>query len=485
MAIATQVTTATFTAGLTLYLVRALEPAEYGVFALAVGLGGLLLLPADFGISQSAARFIAERLGDDRAAGRILSAALPLKLMTSGSIFVLLIALASPIANAYDEPALAWPLRAVGIALLGQSIMALYSTSFLALRQVSVNLRIVASESVAELGASVALVAFVGGASAAAFGRALGYVVGATVAICFAVARLSPAVLNFADRQFPMRRIARYGGALLIVDGVYSLFTHIDVLLIGAILGPTSVGYFSAPGKLTTLLHYPGLAVSNAISPRLAKHAALVADVRAFTLALRGLILLQAAMAAAIFVWAKPITDLLLGPDYAESAKVLRGFAPYIFLLGLAPLLSVSVNYLGHARRRVPIAITAVMVNFVIDIVLLPRVGVVGGAIGTSVAYWIYVPAHFRICREVLDLKVRPTLWTLGRALLAAAAMAAAMAAFGTSTLTWAQWIGGAVTGLVVFVGALLLTREVRLDELLSARRGLRALLAARSRGGM
>ena len=63
----TQFSTAGFTAVLTLYLVRALGPREFGVFTLAVSVGALVYLPSDFGISGSASRFIAERRGDDSA----------------------------------------------------------------------------------------------------------------------------------------------------------------------------------------------------------------------------------------------------------------------------------------------------------------------------------------------------------------------------------------------------------------------------------
>src|SRR5439155_19236523 len=64
--LATQVTTAAFTAALTLYLVRALGPADYGLFALAVGIGTILVLIADVGISGSSGRFIAEESSDRR-----------------------------------------------------------------------------------------------------------------------------------------------------------------------------------------------------------------------------------------------------------------------------------------------------------------------------------------------------------------------------------------------------------------------------------
>ena len=46
---AVQLTGAVLTGGLTVFLVRKLGPDEYGIFALAVGIGTVLLLPSDLG----------------------------------------------------------------------------------------------------------------------------------------------------------------------------------------------------------------------------------------------------------------------------------------------------------------------------------------------------------------------------------------------------------------------------------------------------
>ena len=55
-----QIISATFTIGLTLFLVRELGPTTYGVLALAVSVSSIVMLTSDLGISRSAARFTAE-----------------------------------------------------------------------------------------------------------------------------------------------------------------------------------------------------------------------------------------------------------------------------------------------------------------------------------------------------------------------------------------------------------------------------------------
>lgn len=462
LSLLTQAITATATAILTLFLIRVLEPAEYGVFSLVMAITGLLLLPADFGISGSAARFIAEGRSNIRAVAAIFADALRLKLVISLVLGLALVALAGVVADIFRTPELTLPLQIAAVGLVGQSLMLLFTSAFLAVGRIGSNLRLVAGESIVELSASVVIVLAGAGAAGAATGRSIGYAVGAIVGALLAARAFGrTAVRPGLKPRSGYRRLVRYAGALFVVDGAFALFNQIDILLIGRLLGSASVGLFAAPLRLCTVLHYPGLAVSNAVSPRVARAVGHAPDTRAFSVGLRGLIVLQVAIAVPILVWAQPIVDLLLGPSYAESAPVLRALTPFIVLQGLGPLISVSVNFLGQARRRIPIAIAAVVVNIVLDLILIPRIGVIGAAIGTDVAYAIYVPAHFLICRRMLDLDVRPILLTCARALAAGVVMAGPLLLAADGGLGVQGWVLGGGAALAAFAGALLLTGEL------------------------
>jgi O-antigen/teichoic acid export membrane protein len=476
-ALAAQIATASFTALLTIVLVRVLGPEDYGVFALALSVASLVFLPADFGISQSTGRFVAEHRGQRDRIADVMADGLKLKFATSGVICLILVAVAEPIANAYNVPELTWPLRGVALALFGQSMMGFYRTAFEAIGRVRLNLRLVFSESAVEAGASIALVLAGTGVVGAAFGRAIGYAFGTALALY--LARRAIGSRGISLRGSPagrLRQIASYAGALLIIDAIFAALTQIDILLIGAILGTSAVGIFQAPAKLITFLHYPGLALSAGVSPRLARTGA-GPNVAAFAAGIRYLMILQGLLVVPTIVWATPITDLILGDEFAESADVMRALAPLTFLFGIAPIVSVGVNYLGEARRRIPIAIVALVVNFVVSIVLLYEIGVVGSAIGADAAYLIYVPAHFWICKRMIGLAVRPVLITFARTLVAAGAMALVMLAFGYEQLSLLDWFAGGLAGATAYCVALLATGEVRRSELASIRRAVTARL--------
>jgi O-antigen/teichoic acid export membrane protein len=473
LALASQAVTAGFTAITTVFLVRALGPEEYGLWTLALGFAGLMLLPADFGVSQSAARFIAERRGKPAEIAAVLAEALRLKLILTSLFALLLIALATPIASLYDAPDLAWPLRGVALALFGQSIVLLFAKAFVAMGRIAWQLRLFLSESAVEMTATIAAVLIFGGATSAAFGRVIGYLCGAMLGALL-VWRLLGRRAVVERRAGPgLRALGSYAGAMLVVEGAFAVFSQLDVLLVGALLGTTAVGIYGAPLKLTALLHYPGLALGQAIAPRLARHPDHPPDLPAFYSGLRYLIILQTAIAVAIGVWARPIVDLVLGPGYAESAEVLRALAPFVLLQGLGPLVSTSVNYLGEARRRVPIVLGSVLLNLVLIVVLTDAVGVTGAAISVDVSYAVYVGAHLWICARLLDLSMRPLAATAVRTLPAAAALAGVLLALGTSELGVVSWAAGIVGGTAAFLTVLIATRATSVAELVEVPRSV------------
>jgi O-antigen/teichoic acid export membrane protein len=474
--LASQLTTAAFTAALTLYLARALGPDDFGVFSLAMSIGMVLLLVSDFGVTHSAARFIAESRGQLAAVAELMSDALKLKLLFGMATCVAMVTLAGPVANAFDEPGLGWTLRGMALAVFGQSMVQFYAGAFSGLARNSSSFRMYLLESVMELGASVGLVVAGAGAAGAAFGRAAGYTVGALVG-AVTMLRLVGRRQRRPVSGVGKSRIAGYATAILVIESAFTLFNQIDVLVIGAVISAESAGFFQAPLRLITFLHYPGFAVAAGVAPRMAA-ASEGRRVDAFRSALRYLTIFQAALIAPVVVWADPIIRLLLGPDYSRSADVLRALAAYVFLAGIAPLVSMTVTFMGEARRRVPIAIGTVLINFVIDIVLIPSIGILGGAIGTTVAYLLYVPAHFWLCRRMVGLEIRPLLVTLGRSLIAAGVMAGVLALFGTTDVPVALLVVGMAAGVAAYVIALVATRELSLDELRTLGSGLRRRIA-------
>jgi O-antigen/teichoic acid export membrane protein len=476
-AVGTRMTTAAITAAVTLVLGRVLGPAEYGYFALAMAVSTIAVFLSDLGITAATPRFLAERTHSRDAVRAVLGDALRMKLLAAIPICAALALLAGPIANAFDTPQAAWPLRGMSIVVLTQGLFLFMTGAFEALGRISVNLRIVAAESVVEGTAMILLVALGTGATGAAFGRAIGYSVGAGIAVAL-VWRVVGRPRTGDARVSGLRPsdIARYAGALLIIDGIFRLFSQIDVLLIGALLnGGRAVGLFEIPIMFAWFLHYPAGAIASAVAPRLAQRDDRPPDLAMFARSLRYIVAFQGIFLAPIVVWAEPILVHLLGPKYRDSAEVLRALAPFILLAGPAMLVSVGVNYMGEARRRIPLVLVMLTANIGIDVALLPQIGIVAGAIGNDVAYAIWVPGHMWILHRLLGLDLRPQLLVLVRATAAAAVASVPLLLIGQDVGIVVLVLGGALA-CVVYLAALRLSGELARDDL----DFLRGLLARR-----
>jgi O-antigen/teichoic acid export membrane protein len=478
---AAQLSSGAFGAVLVLFLTRELGPEGFGLFALALGIGALLMLPSDFGITAAAARFVAERSVDERAVAEIARQALGLKLIATGAVSVALFLSAEWIADVFGEEGLVWPLRGIAFAIFGQSLFLFFSGLFLAQQKAAVNLRLTSGESAVELAASAGLVLLGAGAAGAAFGRGIGYVAGSLLGVMLMARLLGRRAVRPAAGAWA-RPVVRYAAPLALTNWVTTTLAYLDTVLVAAFLSSVAVALVQAPLRLVPFLLYPALAIASTVAPALARpEGGPRPDGKPLLTALRLLVSLHAAIVAVILVWAGPIVDLLFGPGYAGSAEILRALSPYVFLAGLAPLLAFSANYLGLAGGRLPIALGALAINVVVDLALIPLIGAVGAAVGLSLAFAFYVPAHLRLCRRELGFSLRPLLATLARASLAAAAASLALLAAGTSELGLGQWIGGALGALVVFCAVLLATREVAPADLQLAYWALRRRAAAGS----
>jgi O-antigen/teichoic acid export membrane protein len=480
-ALVTQVTTALFTAGLTLYLVRALGAEGFGLFSLALSVSAIGLLVSDAALSRSAGRFVADRRDSARDVADVVAAGLRLKVILGMGVSVALAALAGPIADIYGKPDLAWPLRGIALSLFAESLLLLWEVTFMSMRRLALNARVIFVESLVEATASIALVALGGGVTGAAFGRAAGYGAGAAFAMVLARRLLGRRAFAVRSASPALRgEVRRYARPLFATNSAYTAYATTDVQLIAALLPTSAVGLWSAPFKLLNLLGYVGQSVANAVAPRMALGSRSGPDARAFSVGLRWLLILHAAVVAGVVAWAEPITMLLLGPDFSGSVDVLRALTPVLLLRGISPLISESVNYIGEAGRRLPIVLASLTVNFVIDLTLLPVIGITAAAIGTGVAYCLYVPAHLRLCRRAFPVPLRPLVVTGLRALVAGAAMCGALALIGTSDLSVWQWTLGAVVGPLVYVLVLVATRELHEDDLEAARAAVRRRLNRR-----
>ncbi len=456
-----------FTAVLTLYLVHALGASRYGIYTLAVSISSLLLYPAGLGLPMAVGRFIADHRQSVREMRAILALALRVQVPVALFCSLALLVAAEPVAKAYGQPNLVWPLRIAALGVFGQTMFGFLTSIAQSFLRSSVTLWMSIIESATETSTAVALVIGGAGAAGAVAGKAIGYTV-ATAAGLFLTLRLLGGMRRRdrpARSKVGLRRMMGYASAMFVVDVTWTAISAIDILFIGAMLNAVAVGSFGAVTRIMTVLGYLGVAVASGVAPRLSL-AGGAPDTRAFAEGARYLIIVQGLIIAPFIVWATPIVDLLLGPGYKGAAQVMQVLTLMYFVSAPAALVSVTVTYLGEGRRRVAIMLWILGVGLLSTYLLIRAVGLVGAAIADDIVRVLYVAAHFWLCSRLISIDLRRLAWCCVRTVLAAGAMALPMLAIGTQHLTAVQWCIGLGAGTAAYGAVLILTREISIEQM-------------------
>lgn len=199
--------------------------------------------------------------------------------------------------------------------------------------------------------------------------------------------------------------------ALLV--GFSTVYNRIDIVLITKILGYTQTGLYTAAYKFFDLLAFFPAVVSHALYPLFATLMAegKMAEIRA---TLEKYLRFMAALAFPIGVGGSILATQIIGilsPDYAAAAPVLAVlvWAPSILFMYIV------VNSLVISQlTKFAMIITGVNVaiNLIGNIILLPRIGIIGAAIMTLASEFLQGLFYFYFVRKkIADFRFFSLIW--------------------------------------------------------------------------
>ncbi len=381
----------------TAILVRALGPADKGLLDLSLLVPQMLALLLGAGVGAAngyfagSRRFTIAQLSANSTAmvlvATVAGAAVLAAGVASGAagrfvpgvpaplIFLAAIALPFLLASTYLNALLQGLQRipSVNLVTLGQSLIYLLLTVLLV--------------QILDLGLNGALVGFV-----------------ATSVASFALSSWLLRAEQGTARPRWSREVAgatlRYGMKAHAGSIVQFLNYRLDVFLVNAFLGSAQVGIYGISARLAETLWYLPNAVAFVIFP---KAAAGARDLRTFTPKVFWITLGATALAGiGLLVVGRPLIVMAFSRDFAGAYPALVGLLPGAVLLGGAKVLSNDIAGRGFPHYNAINAVAGLLFTVVLDVVLIPRYGIVGAALASSVAYAVVFAGTV-----VMYLKVR------------------------------------------------------------------------------
>ncbi len=184
------------------------------------------------------------------------------------------------------------------------------------------------------------------------------------------------------------------------IGNVLQFFNYrLDAFLVNAFLGPAGVGIYSVSVSLAEMLWYLPNAVSFVIFPRAARTRP--KEMNAFTpRVFRATLGLTALGGLALALLGPALIRLIYGPAFASAFLPLLALLPGVVLLGGAKVLTNEIAGRGHPLYNSLASALGLVLTVGLDLYLIPRWGVLGAAVASSIAYAaIFVAALFFYAR--------------------------------------------------------------------------------------
>jgi O-antigen/teichoic acid export membrane protein len=248
---------------------------------------------------------------------------------------------------------------------------------------------------------------------------------------------------------------------------------RLDILLVGALRGAAAAAVYTAATRFVVVGQIGNQAIWYAVQPRLAMLVAsrdLDAARRLYRVSTAWVIVLTWPLALAVLVGA-PLVLRAFGSGYSSGTSTMVLMSIAVLFSSACGLVDIALITIGKTSWNLWNTVLAFVVNIAIDVPLIPRIGIVGAAIGWAAA--IFVRNALGLTQVGRSFGFYPfsraaTVVELGAVVCFAALPAAALLVFGQRI-----WVfGGALAiGTAVYAIQLWGNRELlHLDRLSMAR---------------
>jgi O-antigen/teichoic acid export membrane protein len=404
--------------GSTLFVVRILDPTDYGLFAMTQVVLAFLTFLNGYGFASSLIR--AESIEPYR-----LRQTFGLLLLLNGGLALAQLAIAPLAAAHYHQPGIATLLRWQSLLYLSTPFVAI--PEVLLIRRLQYKPLALVTVAATALGAATAI-------SLALAGAGVWTLVVAPIVIFWARA----VGLVFATRcllvpSFDLRgtgAMVAFGAALLVNQGFWVVQSQADVFIAGRALDPHNLGLYAEALFLAQIFSSRFVPPLNEVAfpayARLQKEPERLAA--AFLTAVRLIMAIALPLYLGLAVTAAPAVETLFGPKWLAMAPLVAILALAMPAMTLQILFAPALNALGKPQVTARIsACGAVLMPFTFLIAV--RFGAVGMAWGWTIAFPSLCAATYLQARPHIPVTVAGLARTVRPSLVAALGMAVAVGA--------------------------------------------------------
>ena len=407
---------------ITILLGRYLGAGDLGLYRMVFTIYGIAMLFTAIGIPAAIIKYVAEFKDDEAKSDAIVSSGVITSLII-GIVFSMLFYFSSGIFEVlFNMPELSrllkilspvFPFALVGGALLGFlngcREMKKYGTS-------------VIIQSVLMVIVTVVLIYYGFGVAGAVIGIVL-----SSVGSCLFLILISRNhfKITLSDYVKTTKKMLRFGAQILAAGSINEINNQLDIILIGFFLISADVGYYAVAIGLSRFFWLIPLSVQKITYPATStywienNHAALN---NMFNKSMKYCTVILVLIGLGVGFFAEEIITIIFKEDFVCAVLPLKILLVGTVIRGsIAQPIGGSLSGIGRPDLMLKIIAVIAIINVTLDIILIPRIGIVGAAIATTMSLSAGALINLSIVIKHLSIKfdVRWYLGILGVTLMA------------------------------------------------------------------
>jgi O-antigen/teichoic acid export membrane protein len=248
-----------------------------------------------------------------------------------------------------------------------------------------------------------------------------------------------------------------------------TIYTNLDTVMLGFMQGDEQVGYYNAAVKVKTLAVSLVTSIGTVLLPRVSYYIEKRMDTefKKVTAKAFNLVVLMSLPIVIYFVfYAKEAIVFLSGQDYLPAVVPMQIIMPTIFLIGLTNIMGIQILVpQGREKMVLYSEIVGAIVDLILNVLLIPRYGCAGAAIGTLAAESAVLVVQMYTLKDFIGSVIKEIKsWKIILACIVAS-IAAAAAHQIPLTNNFIMLVWTAVVFFCVYGAVLLLLKETLLQE--------------------
>jgi polysaccharide transporter, PST family len=364
------------------WVARYLGPGRFGLLNYAIAFASLFGSLATFGVDGIVVR---ELVSSPEKRDEILGSAFVLKLIGASTAFAIVMVAISIMRR--GETLTLWVVGLSAACFIFQSLNVI---DLLFQSRVQSRYTVYAANSAFILFALVKVVLLFTAAPLIAFAWAsLGEIVFTSLFLLVAYRAKGMDIWAWRSRLHVMRDLLVASWPLMLSGISIMIATRVDQVLIGQMLNDKQVGIYSAAARIAEIWYFIPLGIAGSAFPLLVESKKQSEDLYYQRLQKLYDVLVMLAIVIALITTALagPVVKLLYGPAYTASAGVLSILIWSGMPVSIGCAWSNWMLLENRTRMMFFFQVTAAAINFILNLVLIPRFGITGSAYATLISY--------------------------------------------------------------------------------------------------